>query len=152
MLIATGPNYPAQLENWNKAIDAVLLFELVNNGLIYEEFMNKCDIENRNEAKIMMYKVLFGINGSLRKYNKMFYSVFPTVYDFILKYKKDKKNYKSLSYSLQNLESEFIFNKVINHIIESNPEIKLFTVHDSLCFPLKYKETVTNIFDYYKRK
>jgi len=126
-------------------------FNLVDNGLIYEELMNKCDIEDRDEAKIMMYKVLFGINGDSARYNKMFYKVFPTIYDFILNYKKDKKNYKSLSYKLQNLESNFIYEQVIKHIIESNPEIKIFTVHDSLCFPLKYKDTVTTIFNYYKR-
>ena len=126
-------------------------FELVSNGLIYEELMNKCDIKDRNEAKIMMYKVLFGTNGTSRKYNRMFNSVFPTVYSFILKYKKDNDNYKSLSHALQNLESNFIFDKVVNHIMKTNPEIKLFTVHDSLCFPLKYKEIVTNIFDFHKR-
>ena len=137
----------------NKLINSEITryFDLVNNGLIYEELMNKCSIKDREEAKIMMYKVLFGVNGDTRKYNKMFNSVFPHIYAFILKYKKEKKNYKSLSYALQNLESEFIFNKVIKHLMVSNPEIKLFTVHDSLCFPLNHKETVTTIFDYYKR-
>lgn len=126
--------------------------ELVSNGLIYEELINKCDVEGRDEAKLMMYKVLFGQNGDSKKYNKMFYSVFPTVYKFIKDYKRSKNDYKTLSHALQNLESEFIFNKVINHLMETNPEIKLFTVHDSICFPLKYKKIVTNIFDYYKRK
>jgi hypothetical protein len=126
-------------------------FELVKNGLIYEELMNKCDIKDRNEAKIMMYKVLFGVNGDTKKYNKMFHSIFPTVYKFIKDYKKSKNNYKTLSHSLQNLESNFIFNNVINHIMKSNPEIKIFTIHDSICFPLKYRETVINIFKYYER-
>lgn len=126
-------------------------FGLVKNGLIYEEFINKCDIKNRDEAKMMMYKVLFGTNGDTKKYNKMFHSLFPTVYKFIKDYKRAKNNYKTLSHSLQFLESDFIFNKVIKHLMKSNPEIKIFTVHDSICFPIKHKKIVTDVFEYYKR-
>lgn len=127
-------------------------FELVENGLIYEELMNKCDIKDRDEAKIMMYKVLFGINGDSRKYNRMFYNIFPKVYSFITEFKDINDNYKTLSHALQNLESNFIFNHVIKHIYEKYPNIILFTVHDSICIPLSYKNDIRNIFDYYKRK
>jgi len=126
-------------------------FELVKNGFIYEELINKCDIADRDEAKIMMYRVLFGINGNSAKYNKMFHSIFPTIYKFIKDFKNANNNYKTLSYALQNLESKFIFEGVVKHIMNTNPEIKLFTVHDSICFPLKYKDIVTNIFDYHQR-
>ena len=127
-------------------------FNLVKNGLIYEELMSKCDIEDRNEAKIMMYKVLFGINGDSQKYNRMFYNLFPNVYNFIKEYKDANDNYKSLSHILQNYESKFIFNTVIDHIYKIYPEIKLFTVHDSICYPVKYKNQVKDIFDYHQRK
>jgi len=124
---------------------------LVKNGLIYEELMNKCDVKDREEAKYMMFVVLFGKNGETRKYNKMFNSVFPDVFKFIRKYKSDKNSHKELSYILQNLESKFIFDKVVNHIMEVHPEIKFFTVHDSIVVPLKYKENAQKIFDYHKR-
>jgi len=127
-------------------------FDLVKNGLIYEELMLKCDILDRNEAKIMMYKVLFGINGDTQKYNRMFYELFPNVYKFIKEYKSINDSYKSLSHALQNLESKFIFNTVIKHIIKLYPDIRLFTVHDSICCQLKYKEQLKEIFDYYQRK
>lgn len=127
-------------------------FDLVKNGLIYEELMSKCDIADRDEAKIMMYKVLFGVNGDTQKYNRMFYNLFPHVYGFIKEYKDINDNYKSLSHALQNLESKFIFNTVIKHVYKLIPEIKLFTVHDSICYPITYKQQVKDIFDYHQRK
>lgn len=125
---------------------------LVKNGLIYEELMLKCGIDDRDEVKKMMYKVLFGKNNDYQKYNKMFYNVFPNVYNFIKEYKDEKNNYKSLSHALQILESKFIFNTVIQHIIDFNPEIKIITIHDSICYPIKYKKEVKEIFEYHQRK
>lgn len=127
-------------------------FDLVKNGFIYEYLVENCDIEDRSEAKVMMYKVLFGINNDNQKYNKMFGLLFPNVYDFIKTYKNTNGGYKSLSHSLQNLESNFIFNKVITHVISKYPEITLFTVHDSICYPISYKNEVKDIFDYHQRK
>jgi len=126
-------------------------FDLVNNGLIYEYLMKKCSIKKREDVKDMMYKVLFGKNGEVAKQNKMFASIFPDVFNFIVTYKIKNSNHKSVSHDLQKMESEFIFNSVIKRIIDTNPEIPLFTIHDSIVVPLKYKKTVQTIFDYYKR-
>lgn len=126
--------------------------ELVQNGLIYEELIYKCGLDNRKDAKMMMYKVLFGQNTDSRKENKLFKSIFPTVFAFIKDYKSVNDDYKSLSHELQLLESDFIFNKVINHLIKSNPDIPVFTIHDSISFPKTYKNEVREVFDYYKRK
>lgn len=124
---------------------------LVQNGLVYEELIDNCDIENRNEAKIMMYKVLFGKNGYTSKYNKCFRKIFPTVYDFIKNYKEESKDYRILSHELQLKESDFIYNKVVRHIMTIDPNIPLFTIHDSIVFPVKYKKIVEDIFNYYLR-
>lgn len=123
--------------------------DLVENKLIYQELIAKCGLLNRKEAKLMMYRVLFGINGNSKKYCQMFNRIFPTVYKFIVDYKKEYKNYRSLSHMLQNLESDFIFNKVINHIMDTDPDIKLFTVHDSIVVPYKYRKISTEIFNHH---
>lgn len=123
--------------------------DLVQNGLIYEELMYKCGLENRDDAKIMMYKVLFGTNGQTKKENKMFYELFPNVFEFIKDYKEVNNNYKTLSHNLQLLESDFLYNKVIKHIYKSFPDISLFTIHDSICYPLQYKDDVKEIFNFY---
>jgi len=127
-------------------------FNLVKSGLIYEELVNKCEVEDRDQAKHMMFVVLFGQNGERAKYNKMFKTVFPDVLQFIKDYKTEKNDHKELSHVLQNLESNFIFDVVVSHVMESYPDIKMFTVHDSLSVSLKDKNKVLEIFEYHQRK
>lgn len=132
--------------------DVSRYIDLVHNGLIYEEFINKFGLLDRDEAKIMMYKVLFGKNGNTRKENKMFYSLFPNVYAFIKDYKSVNDNYKSLSHDLQLLESKFIFNTVVDNIYKSYDDINLFTIHDSISCQISNKIKVEEIFNFYKDK
>lgn len=132
--------------------DVSRYIDLVHNGLIYEEFINKFGLSDRDEAKIMMYKVLFGKNGNTRKENKMFYSLFPNVYAFIKDYKSVNGNYKSLSHDLQLLESKFIFNTVVDNIYKSYDDINLFTIHDSISCQISNKIKVEEIFNFYKDK
>jgi hypothetical protein len=131
--------------------DVSRYIDLVKNGLIYEEIVEKCKVIDRDAAKIMMYKVLFGKNGHKRRENILFGRTFPTVYDFILKYKETAKDYRVLSHDLQLTESDFIFNKVIRHLMNSHPDMTIFTIHDSIDIPIKYKDEVTAIFNYYLR-
>lgn len=132
--------------------DVTQYIELVENGLIYEYIMEINNINDREKVKEMMYIVMFGTNGDYRKENNMFRMMFPTVYDFIKDYKQVNDDYKSLSHRLQLLESDFIYNKVVKHIINTYPEMKFFTIHDSIIFPEKYYNGVLQIFNYYKRK
>lgn len=132
--------------------DVTRYIELVQNGLIYEELMKKAGIDNRDDCKIMLYRVLFGNNNDKKKEDQLFFDIFPNVLSFIKNYKSENKNYKSLSHDLQQLESEFIFNDVVAHIMRFNKEIPIFTVHDSISCPLKYKNDVDGIFNFHKNK
>jgi hypothetical protein len=134
--------------NYNPPEKLKEYINLVENGLLYEDLLAKCNgkIISRDEAKIFMFKVLFGKNKEYYKENKIFKSIYPEVFDFIKKYKSETGSYKSLSHYLQKKESEFIFNKVVNEILFRHPEIHLFTVHDSISYPSKYKEQVEEIF------
>jgi hypothetical protein len=131
--------------------DVSKYIDLVKNGLIYEYLIENKVVKNRDEAKIMMYRVLFGKNGHKRKENILFGINFPTVYQFIIDYKENAKDYKILSHDLQLRESDFIYNKVIRHIMNSYPEMTIFTIHDSIDIPIKYKDEVDAIFNYYLR-
>jgi hypothetical protein len=137
----------------NKLIqkDVTNYIELVEKGLIYQYIMEKGNIKEREDAKVLIYKVLFGPNDETKIENKLFSSLFPTVYEFIRNFKEVNGDYKSLSHKLQLLESDFIYNKVIKHIMNTYPKIKLFTIHDSIIVPDKYYNDVKQIFDYYKR-
>jgi len=118
---------------------------LTKSGLFYQYIMDNSGIKDKEKIKKIIYKVLFGKNYS-NSSDKMFSKLFPTIHNFIKFYKKKHSNYKILSHKLQNLESNLIFNKIILEIMETNPEIKIVTVHDSIVFSKKWKNIVEEIF------
>jgi hypothetical protein len=119
---------------------------LVKEGLFYDYIMDKFKNLTRGEVKLLTYKVLFGHNGINSTENKIFKSVFPKIYDYIIDYKHVNNDYRFLAHTLQKMESDFIFGKVIKDIYESIEGIRLFTVHDSILFPRKYEKEVNKIF------
>lgn len=140
----------------NVGID--LFVDLVNKGLLYDYIIDKFPIyfnnekthdNKRNKSKKLVYKILFGFNGIHSEQNKIFESLFPVVYDFIIEKKKSKGDYRYFSYKLMRMESNFIFGTVIPKIYSQIKDIKLFTVHDSISYPAKYKDKVERIFYYY---
>lgn len=140
------------VENFNDEVWKYV--DCVKNGLIYDELHQKFPdkLKSRNDAKIMMYKILFGNNIDRKSESKMFKSLYPTVYEYIKEYKYLSVSYKSLSHELQNLESKFIFNDVVTDIKEKFPDIRLFTIHDSIVYPSEYKNEVEIIFNNHLKK
>ena len=140
------------VENFNDEIRRYV--DCVKNGLIYDEILQKFPnkVSTRHEAKTLMYKLLFGNNFDSKKECKIFSKLYPSVYEYIKEYKYFSESYKSLSHELQSLESDFIFNKVVSEIKKKFPHIKLFTVHDSIVFPEKYKIEVELIFNKYLKE
>jgi hypothetical protein len=122
MLVETGNFYQYILDNWGE------------------------DLE-KSQIKNIVYKVLFGKNPNNSKVDKKFSQIFPTVHKFIKKYKSDLGNYKSLSWKLQGMESNLIFNVIISKIISLNPEIEIVTIHDSIIVKKKWRELVQGVFN-----
>lgn len=120
----------------------------VLNGVIYEKFIeySKENI-SRKKMKSNLYSVLFGRTMTTNKWNIIFKNKYPKVYDWIITYKKTNKNYKIIAQTLQVMESNFIFNKVINAIIYKYPKISLITVHDSIIFEEQYYDIIQKIFN-----
>lgn len=118
---------------------------LAIKGQLYQYLMDEFKIQDKSEVKKIIYKVFFGRNQKTRE-DKLFKRVFPSIYDFIKFYKDKNGDYRTLAYELQRSESKLIFNNVIKEIMICNPEIKLFTVHDSIVYPKKYKNIVESIF------
>lgn len=128
--------------------DTKRYFDLVKEGLIYEDIIKNSKLTNRYEAKELIYKVLFGNNVKTnKKLNNIFKKLYPSVYEYILEFKENRKNYKELSHELQKMESDFIFNVVIKEIYETYPDIILFTVHDSIVCSKSNHEKIKVIFD-----
>lgn len=133
-------------DDLNKYID------VVNSGIIYDLFVEKYpDIfRTRDDAKMMMYKVLFGGNGNGNGsaiYDDIFMKEFPFVYSFILDYKSQYKSYKELSHKLQKMESDFIYGSVVRKLYEKILDLSLFTVHDSIVYPSSKQLEVNLIFN-----
>jgi hypothetical protein len=133
--------------SWVKKEEFEFFKSLTLNGTYYEFMMTSLNVKDRKLVKEMTYKVLFGRNSSNSKIDKQFASIFPTIHNFIKLYKKDSGDYKSLSYDLQRAESRLIYNKVIKKMMVLYPDIKVITVHDSIVYPKKYKDEVSNLFN-----
>jgi hypothetical protein len=118
---------------------------LTKSGNFYQYMIDNTEIKDKKNIKEGVYKVLFGKNYK-NKYDDMFQKLFPSIYNFIKVYKKVNKDYRILSHTLQNLESDLIYNKIIKEIMSEYPQIRLLTVHDSLICSEKYKDVIKNIF------
>lgn len=124
-----------------------LFKKLTIDGNFYQYFMSMIGETNKKLVKEMTYKVLFGRNIASSKADKYFKSLFPTIYDFIKRYKKENGDYRVLAYDLQRAESSLIFNKIIRKVMNYYPEIKMITIHDSIVVPKIYREEVNIIFE-----
>jgi hypothetical protein len=132
---------------WVKENEFQLFKYLTINGKYYQYVMDYLKVHNKNLVKEMTYKVLFGRNINNSKADKVFKELFPTIYNFIKLYKKERGDYKVLAYELQRAESNFIFNKVVKEFMYYYPDVKLVTVHDSIICKKIYRELLNNIFD-----
>ena len=131
---------------WVKEDEFRLFSILVKGGNYYQYLIDNLKLDCKSEAKKLTYKVLFGQNRVNSKPDKLFQSLFPSIHNFIKLYKKENSDYKILAYDLQKAESNLIFNCIIRRIMNLDPDIKIVTVHDSIIFQKKWKETVSNIF------
>lgn len=115
-------------KNLNNSIDKEELLQFksdVLDGLIYDKLARFSKV-TRYKMKTIFFKFLFGKSGSKCK---AFTRYYPSITDFINKYKKDN-NYEHLSHQLQELEGEFLFKKICAEL--NMQKIKYFTVHDSV--------------------
>lgn len=131
---------------WIKKEEFELFKYLTINGKYYQYVMDYLKTTDKGSVKEMTYKVLFGKNASNSKADKVFGQLFPTIHHFIKLYKKEKGDYKILSYELQRAESNLIFNKIIKEVINIYPDIKIVTVHDSIIISKKWRNSVESIF------
>jgi hypothetical protein len=132
---------------WVKSDELELFRILVRNGNYYQYLIDNLNLEGKKEAKDLTYKVLFGKNHKNSRLDSYFETLFPSIHHFIKLYKKEHGDYKVLAYTLQRMESNLIFNKIIKTIMLIDPSIKMITIHDSIICQSKHRELLTKVFN-----
>ena len=149
--------------------------ELAASGLVYEGFADIANAEikdadkklERDDAKTMMFHLLFSKNGSKhqdkvinamkKKFNEELYPEVAQLFQIIKQeYKglKDKdgkkvdKQHNRLSCLLQAIESQIILHRCCKRVwIETGGDMPIFTIHDSIVTTLGNKGYVMGVMD-----
>lgn len=110
-------------------------------GEIYNYVQNELSLKSREESKQLIFNILFSSNYS-KTGKKEFKSLFPSVHYWITKYKSDN-GYKTLSTTLQKMESELFIDKIYHRV--KGGGMLCLTKHDSLIVGNKDYEKVMKI-------
>lgn len=119
----------------------------VRDNTFYDSFKH-LDI-SKDDVKKIVFQIFFGKNIR-EKNNIAFNTVWPGIWHWIVRLKREKKDHRYLSHLLQSMESDLIYNKICYEIKQQDPSIVMFTVHDGLYFAKKHLHIVQPIFDKYE--
>lgn len=150
------PNYTMLVQDVEDADheDVVIFKKLVKEGTFYEVFIelfekrfdniyfsnNPRGETKRAIVKDVMFEVFYSKNSYNTKEKRLFRDTFPTV-DEVYRYHKRINNNK-LPIKLQKLEANIVLDKVCKLLSRENPEIPLFTIHDSIVATVEHKVEV----------
>lgn len=148
-----GPPLPTMLEfneNYPTNPSIKSYISLVSNGKFYEYFQeqvrNKLKMKyvTRKEIKEAVFTVFFTDNRFIGQREaepkKLFRDLFPDVYEVFRLIKKNNKN--RLAIILQRIESYLFLDVICKKISKENPNIPLFTIHDSIATTEEYVDIV----------
>lgn len=136
------------IESASEFEDTQLFISHVKSGKFYEEFSKSIGGNlTRNEVKKFTFSSLFAPNEKSAHIEgiKIFNKLYPTVGKIIKAIKSGKGKHNTLACSLQRLEAHIILHKVCRKIHLINPEIPLFTLHDSIITTPEHKHIVRDI-------
>ena len=122
---------------------------LVLKGRLYKYIASQSDITNNGQIKKMVFRVFFGRNNPKSKGNIIFKKMFPSIFKFIICYKKAHGTHRAMSYELQRSESNMLFNNILSDVINLSEDIPFFTVHDSITVKQSQYNIVKKIFDHH---
>lgn len=146
--IRQATNAPDAIDYKNSLIEGTIYedFALLTGkyGLIPEDApQSYIDSYNpRKSGKDSIFEILFSPNNSPFSKKKddlgYFFSYYGSVYNVFRLAKQGKRTHNALACSLQYLEAQLILHGVCKIVAENNPDIPLFTIHDSIITTEKY--------------
>jgi hypothetical protein len=142
-----------KLDNIPNSIDIKLFIELVSSGEFYDYLLLRANemsirrLTDRNKIKQDVFLLIFSKDYIWRSrpdsFRRLFTESFPTVYKLFSIIKK--KNHNSLAILLQRIESYLVIDIICKEISRFNPDIPLFTIHDSIATTDEFSELVYKI-------
>lgn len=103
--------------------------ELAYRGDLYEEIYKQLELNDRNEAKKIMFQLLFSSEKLKNDLKNQLLEIFPNVVKYIDRYKK-YYGYKNFSIGLQKKESQIFIDLV--YVKLKDCHISTITRHDSI--------------------
>lgn len=138
-LMAGDPGVdPGEYARFLGAARAGVLYDTISTGL--------GGSLTRSRVKKAVYQVLFGKNRRDSN-NEAFGGMFPSVHGFIIRYKRDRGDYRSLAYDLQRAESDFVYNQVLMGATSERGDLGFVTVHDSILVRREDRDFLRSHFD-----
>jgi len=144
--------------NSSKHQDMIEYREAVIEGRFYEHWAlvsgkygyNPCPeltVDPRGEAKKEIFQILFSPNTSIGSSEDIqwFNALHDSIYYIFYLVKQGKGHHNALACTLQYIESQLIIHGVCKTVAENNPDIPLFTIHDSIATTEEYVDYVQQI-------
>jgi len=98
----------------------------------------------RGRLKVLCFGMFYGRNLYPSLVGKVFQEHFPTVWEFIRRWKQ-QYGYKALAQEMQRTESEFVIGRCCGRLMDEFPEIPLLTIHDSISTIKEHVYTIYRI-------
>ncbi|MDR3057885.1 MAG: hypothetical protein LBU84_07075 [Prevotella sp.] len=103
----------------------------------------------RKSGKMALFEILFSPNNSPFNNKKdelgYFFNYYGSVYNVFRLAKQGRRTHNALACSLQYLEAQLILHRICKIIGEENPDIPLFTIHDSVITTEEHVDFVLQI-------
>lgn len=124
--------------------DEAEFVSLCETGGLYDFLKENLEVPRpRKWVKEDFFAYLFGRNSHRSKLKSLFAETFPHVAKLISSHKQ--KDYTHLPNLLTNIESTFVINNVCRRLMNEEPDVPVFTIHDSLLTTKLHVELVQSI-------
>lgn len=137
------------IQKVENAENVIKFINSVKTGRFYEEFGKLIGIDasidnNRRIVKDATFSALFSPNEKAKhiKEVQLFKSTYPEVYEVFRTVKSAKGKHRALSCMLQRLEANLILHTICKNINQINPDIPMFTLHDSIITVPEYQDVI----------
>ena len=100
---------------------------------------------DRDAVKDQTYILFYGKNGLEYPQKDVFKEYYPNVWT-VIEYEK-RHSYKNLPIMMQKVEADFMLYTVVDRILIEQPDIPLYTIHDSILTLPVYKDYVIDVIE-----